>query len=632
MKQQKSSGMAECDADSLCNLGVQKLTSLDTDAAYAALYEGKTVDAESAQRFGAPFRKSPMLRVLLAGQGLIAGMPAIWPANISFEQILGEIAIGGLPPVNSSDGRSGFVVNIGAGDGKRLDIYHKPIDPTWPLFARGDFGGLAIEHNRRFSEDGVPTASAEPLGAMPFASGKLSTALSEVNQSGRIHIAWEAALPDTIADLLRSHGAPANFDALAIDTDGHELGLLSAILEAGYAPRAICVNINPDVPPPIRLRWRQRTSHGAQGDSSSDATSHVHLEAAASAAGLAAGSADAFYALLSPRYSLLGFELGRFSRWCMRCNNRMWWVRTNLLPGTHSPTEGRRAARVGEQEAERPSLTSWEDMVHMYWSSIVTSVEGPRLQAGKILAHSASWASWRAKFDEEEATVIARRAWQEGGGLSRAFGHNPPSFASPSASRDVNAAGRAKDQDSLLPYDPMPVNGSYLAWCLHADPCPLHVVTHAPNGSLGVTGSRTGCLDASGSNGDGGGGGGQEGGSRRLPLGCELPSLGRPGGLRSARPPGAFAIPSLRPTLYAKVSQRLASSTASASALCGYAEDWARGVLERMCAAHACHHHPHSVPVLELAVSTEQGSPVQCQAVSWSWTQPSQEPMQEPKQ
>ena len=138
--------------------------------------------------------------------------------------------------------------------------------------ARGDFGGLAIEHNCRFSEDGVPTASAEPLGAMPFAS-ELSTALSEVNQSGRIHIAWEAALPDTIADLLRSQGL------LPISTRLPSIPMAMSWAFSQPSPSRDAEGdlrqYKPRCAPPIRLRWRQRTSHGAQGDSSSDATS-VH--------------------------------------------------------------------------------------------------------------------------------------------------------------------------------------------------------------------------------------------------------------------------------------------------------------------------------------------------------------------
>lgn len=563
-----------CDAGAVSTLGAPPPQAANPpEAIYDALYADATSSPAGLQRFGAPFRRSAWLRCILAGQGLLPSFPSVWPSNISFLQLLHELEIG-LPPVNGSLGESGFVVNIGAGDGKRLDIYHRPIDPTWPLFARGGFGGLAIEHNGRFADHGIPTASAEPLGPLPFAAGKLSSALAEVNQSGNIHVEWARATPSTIPAILRAHGAPSGFDALALDTDDDEFGLVSAILEGGFAPKAICVNMNPDVPPPIQIRWRPRDRPVIGESNASLAASH--LDAMVSSAGLGAGSAESMFALLSPKYSLLAFELGRFSRWCMRCNQRMWFVRSDLLPGWR---------------AKDGPLTSRADMVQMFWSSVVTSGEGPRLQAGKILAHSASWAMWRARFDEEEATAIAEHAWRQGTSLARA-----------SAVGSLDHAATAAPQ----PYDHAGLNGSYTAWCLRANPCPLHIVTHAPNGSLD-------------------GGAFAPDGAASLPLGCELPSRGKSVGVRSMGSPGGFAIPSLRPLLFARISERMASTKAAAKALCVYAEAWARHTLhERLSCApeQPCHEHLHahhaSPPVIELAVSTAHGEPVPCEPVSFS--------------
>ena len=260
------------------------------------------------------------LRTLLAAQGLVPGVPAAWPANISFEQVLSEV--GGGVPVNGS---GGFVVNVGAGDGRRMDIYHKPMDPTWPLFEFG-FGGLAVEANPHFDHR-VPTtpgaADPEDYGPpMTYASGKLSSTLAEVNRSGTIQIAWTAARPETIAQLLRAHGTPASFDALSIDIDSDEVALVRAILEGGFSPRAIAVNFNPDLPPPIYLE-----SHLGGEDRQPRADAGRHLPGSYVSAGLGSGSAAAFYEVLSPKYSLLGFQMGRFSRWCHRCEQRMWWVR-----------------------------------------------------------------------------------------------------------------------------------------------------------------------------------------------------------------------------------------------------------------------------------------------------------------
>ena len=256
-----------------------------------------------------------------------------------------------------------------------------------------------------------------------------------------------------------------------------------------------------------------------------------------------------------------------------------------LLPERGHPTK----------QEDVPLITA-NDMRVMFWSSIVASVEGPRLQAGKILAHSASWAMWRGKFDEAEATAIAQHAWQQGASLARAFGGGSGG-GPPGSSLAAAAAPRQR-------YDHSTLNGSYTAWCLHANPCPLHVVTHAPNGSV-----------------DGGEPPASRDGDTSLPLGCELPSRGQGIALRAMGAPGGFAVPSLRPLLFARVSERLASSSA-AKALCAHAEDWARHALQQLCAEHLCQHHAHqhhaSPPVIELAVSTVHGDAVPCEPVSFS--------------
>ena len=124
--------------------------------------------------------------------------------------------------------------------------------------------------------------------------------------------------------------------------------MLSALLAAGYQPKAIALNFNPDVPPPIRSTWRDGWPQAPSGGGAR----HARLRAAAGGAGLTAGSADAAFALLSPSYSLLGFNLGRFSRWCHRCEQRMWFVRSELL-----------GLAAGQ------SLVSWGQMVRMFWHS-----------------------------------------------------------------------------------------------------------------------------------------------------------------------------------------------------------------------------------------------------------------------
>ena len=184
------------------------------------------------------------LRDLRAGQGLLAGLPIEWPANVSFLQVISELGI-----VH----KTGFAVEIGAGDGKRLDGYHRPLDPVWPLFESG-FGGLAIEANHVFNHQHTATPDDEP--SMTYASGKLSTSLASANASGNLKIAWARATPSNVVELLRAHGTPQQFAALNVDVDGDELPLIEAILAADYSPSTIALTINPDIPPPIQLRTR----------------------------------------------------------------------------------------------------------------------------------------------------------------------------------------------------------------------------------------------------------------------------------------------------------------------------------------------------------------------------------------
>ena len=58
---------------------------------YASLYASAAAAAVAATAFGAPFAASGYLRTVLAGHGLLPNLPLVWPANVSFLQILEEI-------------------------------------------------------------------------------------------------------------------------------------------------------------------------------------------------------------------------------------------------------------------------------------------------------------------------------------------------------------------------------------------------------------------------------------------------------------------------------------------------------------------------------------------------------------
>ena len=162
---------------------------------------------------------SPYLQQLLAGQGL-TDAPLRWPTNVSFLALLHAVGVT----------RPGFAVDIGAGDGQRLDNYKRPLNPVLPLFRAG-WAGLSVEED----------AGGARSKGMPFASARLSEVLAQHNASsgGGIRIAWAAALPSTIGALLAAAGAPTELDALHVDVDGLELPLVHAVLDAGYAPKVV---------------------------------------------------------------------------------------------------------------------------------------------------------------------------------------------------------------------------------------------------------------------------------------------------------------------------------------------------------------------------------------------------------
>jgi hypothetical protein len=279
---------------------------------------------------------SPFLQQLLAGQGL-TDAPLRWPTNVSFLALLHAVGVT----------RPGFAVDIGAGDGQRLDNYKRPLNPVLPLFRAG-WAGLSVEEDAVYDGRG---GGAQSKG-MPFASARRSEVLALHNASGGIRVAWAAALPSTISALLAAAGAPTELDALHVDVDGLELPLLRAVLDAGYQPKVVALQFNADVPPPVywSMAWREGGARPA---------GHQRVSAGPSAAAL-------WHALseLRPsgsRYSLVAFQLGRWARWCQRCEQRMWFVRRPLLGAGAAP------------------LISLAQLSRMFWAAVVASTLAPRV-------------------------------------------------------------------------------------------------------------------------------------------------------------------------------------------------------------------------------------------------------------
>ena len=116
--------------------------------------------------------------------------------------------------------RTPFAVNIGCWDGKSFN------DPVYPLFEAG-FAGLAIDW-------GDPPELVENLGEFPNVELMPGTFVA----------------PHNICRVLARAHCPAAPDFLKIDIDGMDGEVLAAILRGGFRPRAMQVEVNPEIPPP----------------------------------------------------------------------------------------------------------------------------------------------------------------------------------------------------------------------------------------------------------------------------------------------------------------------------------------------------------------------------------------------
>jgi Methyltransferase FkbM domain len=115
-----------------------------------------------------------------------------------------------------------FAVNLGAGDGVSCN------DPVLPLYQAG-WAGLAVERERNAALlVNLPAPSIRKL---------ISTLIT----------------PDNVAELLADNGCPATPDLLKLDIDGYDGPVLLEILRAGFRPKVIQLEVQPEIPPPIEF-------------------------------------------------------------------------------------------------------------------------------------------------------------------------------------------------------------------------------------------------------------------------------------------------------------------------------------------------------------------------------------------
>ena len=114
------------------------------------------------------------------------------------------------------------LVNIGAHDGIFAD------DPCYDLHRLLGFGGIAIDK-------GSYEERCENLKDFPVVN---------INKY---------VTPDNINGILEDNEIPSNFDFLKIDIDSFDGQLMETILESGYRPSVISIEINPEFPHPVQF-------------------------------------------------------------------------------------------------------------------------------------------------------------------------------------------------------------------------------------------------------------------------------------------------------------------------------------------------------------------------------------------
>ncbi len=133
-----------------------------------------------------------------------------------------------------------YVVNLGCGDGKSMS------DPAYPLFAKG-YAGLAVE-----GEANEALFTNLPAPNINKHTGTFVT-------------------PHNICEILDIYGCPKDCDFFKVDVDGYDGVIVEKILESGYRPKVLQVEINPEIPPPVSFcvlfdeKYRAQDSSGNIG-------------------------------------------------------------------------------------------------------------------------------------------------------------------------------------------------------------------------------------------------------------------------------------------------------------------------------------------------------------------------------
>ena len=306
--------------------------------------------------------KPGWLHDLWSAQGFLEGVVddsshvrGQWPANVSFGQIIDTFV-----PLHT---RNKFLINLGANDGARHD-------PSFPLFVERGYGGILVEGDPAFKK-------------------RLYANMKPFNATGNVHISWGFASASAIGPRLLAQGSPRDPDALKIDVDGLDAALLEGILLAGITPKAIVVEVNPDIPPPLRMSQLYHDAFKFEFE-------RKHMR------GWLGASADTLYTMLDDAgYALVAIELGTREHMvcnkqgrrqmckkkgtCTHCENNMWFVTKELL---------RSASGV-----EPPT---WPQFVNGFWKQTFAFNTFSTNRASVFQSQTVQHTGWFPRTDEEK--------------------------------------------------------------------------------------------------------------------------------------------------------------------------------------------------------------------------------------
>ena len=139
--------------------------------------------------------------------------------------------------LDNSSSQVNYYVDIGASDG---------VSSSSTLeFAKNDnWSGLSIEFdNKKFSK-------------LKFVYRKYRN----------ITLANTKVTPSSIVSLFEQHSVPDNLTFINIDIDSYDLDVISTILQEGYKPDIVSIEINEKIPPPIYFKVLFDENHYWKGD------------------------------------------------------------------------------------------------------------------------------------------------------------------------------------------------------------------------------------------------------------------------------------------------------------------------------------------------------------------------------